>query len=258
MSSSASGASEIVSAFRLPPPQPGRRSSSSGRAVATTSSGTSVDPVDELVDEVEQLVVGPVQVLEHEHGRALLRERLDEAAPRGEALVARAGLAARGRRAGAAAPRPTRRPRRGARPRRASRSFALGVRRRCRVSRMPACAFTISRERPERAALAVRQRAPVAPVRELGLALELVVELGDEPALADPGDADDRDELRRRARGGRARTRDSSSVALALAADERRRRGRAARRRRAPSPRRPPRPAPARPCPSRRPASCSR
>ena len=49
-----------------------------------------LDPVDELVDEVEQLVVGPVQVLEDEHGRPLLGERLDEAAPRGEALVARA------------------------------------------------------------------------------------------------------------------------------------------------------------------------
>ena len=40
VSPSPSGASESVWAFRLPPPQPGRRSSSSGRAVVTTRSGT--------------------------------------------------------------------------------------------------------------------------------------------------------------------------------------------------------------------------
>ncbi len=40
VSSSESGASESVVAFGFPPPQPGRRSSSSGRAVARTSSGT--------------------------------------------------------------------------------------------------------------------------------------------------------------------------------------------------------------------------
>ena len=41
VSSSDSGGSEIVSAFAFPPPQPGRRSSSSGRAVQRTSSGAS-------------------------------------------------------------------------------------------------------------------------------------------------------------------------------------------------------------------------
>ena len=45
-------------------------------------------PVDEVVDEVEQPVVGPVQILEDEHERALLGERLEEAAPGGEGLVA--------------------------------------------------------------------------------------------------------------------------------------------------------------------------
>ncbi len=42
MSSSESDDSEIVSALGLPPPQPGRRVKSSGRAVQTTSSGTPV------------------------------------------------------------------------------------------------------------------------------------------------------------------------------------------------------------------------
>ena len=45
-------------------------------------------PVDELVDEVEQAVVGPVQILEHEDERALLGERLEEAPPGGEGLAA--------------------------------------------------------------------------------------------------------------------------------------------------------------------------
>ena len=45
-------------------------------------------PVDEVVDEVEQRVVGPVQVLEDEDERALVGDRLEEAAPGREGLVA--------------------------------------------------------------------------------------------------------------------------------------------------------------------------
>jgi hypothetical protein len=41
-----------------------------------------------VVDEVEQVVVCPVQVLEDEHERALVGETLEEAAPRGEGLAA--------------------------------------------------------------------------------------------------------------------------------------------------------------------------
>ena len=44
-------------------------------------------PVDQVVDEVEQVVVRPVQVLEHQHERPLLGELLEEASPRGERLV---------------------------------------------------------------------------------------------------------------------------------------------------------------------------
>ena len=52
------------------------------------------DPLDERVDEVEQGVVGPVQVLEDEHERPLLGEALEEAAPGRDALLgaARVGL----------------------------------------------------------------------------------------------------------------------------------------------------------------------
>ena len=88
VSSSESGESETVAAFDFPPPQPGRRSSSSGRAVPMTRSGESAHPVDQVVDEVEQVVVGPVQILEDEHQRPTLGERLEEAAPGGESLVA--------------------------------------------------------------------------------------------------------------------------------------------------------------------------
>ena len=38
-------------------------------------------PVDQLVEEVEEAVVGPVQILEHQHGRAALGECLEEATP---------------------------------------------------------------------------------------------------------------------------------------------------------------------------------
>ena len=41
-------------------------------------------PVDELVEEVEQALVGPVDVLDHEDERALVRERFEEAPPRRE------------------------------------------------------------------------------------------------------------------------------------------------------------------------------
>ena len=52
-------------------------------------------------------------------------------------------------------------------------------------------------ERPEAHAFAVRQRAPLAPQDQLGVDLDGREELADEPALADAGDADERDELRR-------------------------------------------------------------
>ena len=49
-----------------------------------------LDPLGQLVDEVEQLVAGPVQVLEDEDERAMLGERLEKASPRRERLLPRA------------------------------------------------------------------------------------------------------------------------------------------------------------------------
>ncbi len=52
-------------------------------------------------------------------------------------------------------------------------------------------------ERPERDPVAVREAAALAPGDELGVGLDDAVELVDEAALADAGDADEREELRR-------------------------------------------------------------
>ena len=67
-------------------------------------------------------------------------------------------------------------------------------------------------ERPERDALAVRKRAALAPGDELGVLVDRPEELVDEPALADPGDADERHELWRALRAhARGRRRAASS-----------------------------------------------
>ncbi len=130
-------------------PRPGRRSSSSGRAVATTQDRDAARPIDEVVDEVEQTVVGPVQVLEHQHQRPLLGKGLQEPPPGGERLAApvaaghalvaaQAGEAGRWRRTQSP---PRRRARASATLRRQLRAPRLPAR---SVSRIPACAFTIS------------------------------------------------------------------------------------------------------------------
>ena len=87
VSSSPSATGEIVSEFCLPPPQPGRRARSSGRAVHDDEERDGRGPVDEVVDEVEQALVGPVEVLEDEHERPLVGETLEEPPPGCESLV---------------------------------------------------------------------------------------------------------------------------------------------------------------------------
>ena len=132
----------------------------------------------------------------------LVGERLEEAPPGRERLVApvaatpRLGLEADERTqvpldpvgVGAVGDERARRPRRS----------LLAAASAPSVSRIPACAFTISPSAQKRHALAVGERAALAPEDELRVAgLDRLEELEDEPALADPGDADERDELRR-------------------------------------------------------------
>jgi hypothetical protein len=59
-----------------------------GPGGAHEQQGYGVHVVDELVDEVEQVVVGPVQVLEDEHCRPLLRQCLEQPPPRCKGFVA--------------------------------------------------------------------------------------------------------------------------------------------------------------------------
>ena len=215
-----------MSAFRLPPPQPGRRSSSSGRAVQRTSSRTPVDAVGERVHEVEQAVVGPLQVLEDEHepGRARRAPRRSGARPRtprstrSSARSASPPSPTSGRRwpvdPAASPPRPDQVGRRTAaaspRPRR---------RRRTRGSRP---APSPSRRAPRRRRRSpYGRRAPLPPGDQLPILVHDPEQLPDEPALADPRHADERDELRLRAPPAPGRARRAAGRAPRRAPDER-------------------------------------
>ncbi len=76
-------------------------------------------------------------------------------------------------------------------------------------------------ERPVGDSFAVRERATLAPRGEVGLCLDATEELIHEAALADPGHADDRHQLRLALRSG-AGERSRERLELALPADERR------------------------------------
>src|SRR5207244_8630969 len=48
-------------------------------------------PIQQMLDEVEELRIGPLEVLEDEHDRAALCDPFDEPSPRSEQVVARCG-----------------------------------------------------------------------------------------------------------------------------------------------------------------------
>src|SRR5205823_6125165 len=157
-----------------------------------------LDPVGKLVDQVEQLVAGPVQVLEDEDERALLCERLEKTSPRGERLLPGAAHRSVASEADERAELPF-----DPRPlgflevlRDRLAQLPLDVLRRV-VLEDPCLRFHHLAERPERGALAVRERAPVPPEDDLVERVDVCEELCDEPALADAGDADERHLLRR-------------------------------------------------------------
>ena len=167
MSASESGDSETVSAFDLPPPQPCRRCSSSGRAVAEHEQRDALRALDELVDEVEQRVVRPVQVLEHEDERALFGHSLEEPAPRRERLLWLDAPSSR---------KPGERTQLPLDPLRLGRVAAdvvdgareLLLRARAvSLSRMPACALTISASAQNVTPSPYGQRATLPPADEL-------------------------------------------------------------------------------------------
>ena len=127
-----SGSSVSVSARGPDDGQSGRRSSSSSRARQRISSGASRALQAEVLDQVEQRRLGPVDVLEDQDQRLAMRERLDPGAhrprdvrPGGDALLEcrrPAGPGRRGRPGGAPPPAAPRSPRAGPGRRRCGRS----------------------------------------------------------------------------------------------------------------------------------------
>ena len=131
-----------------------------------------VELFGELVDELEQVVVGPVEVLEHEHGGAALGERLEEPAPGRERGIAGRSLLPR-RKADertelALEPRGLASRRDEARDRARLVGRDLGV-----VGlENPGLRLHDLAERPVGNALAVGQRAAPAPDDQVGIALD--------------------------------------------------------------------------------------
>ena len=74
LSSGASGSSSIAVARSRPPPQPGRMSSSSGRARQRIISGRVLDALGEVLEQLEQRLLRPVHVLEDEDQRLRVGE----------------------------------------------------------------------------------------------------------------------------------------------------------------------------------------
>ena len=136
----------------------------------------------EVVEEGEQGLVGPVQVLEDEDQRTLGGESLDEGGPGGEVLLARGlgGVEADESAEPQAQPLLVgpiggdRREFGGRRP--------LVVR-----LEHPGVRLDDLAERGERHAVAVRQTAALAPRREVGEAVDVGKQFRDQPGLADAG-----------------------------------------------------------------------
>ena len=169
-----------------------------------------VDPVREVLDEVEKRILGPVDVLEAEHERLRLGEahRPLLRGPRDllPAPPARDGVEHTGRETEEIGDRVAR-----ARLAELLECLLGGV-----VGRDPGCRLHHLRQRPVREAFAEGQRPP----GEHGRPLEAGEELAGETALPDAGLPEDRDELRTAVADG-ARERVLEQLELLLAADVR-------------------------------------
>ncbi len=149
-------------------------------------------PLQEVVDELDEAGVGPLEILEDENGRALERDALEERPPGVEEL----GAAAR-RSVADAEQREERRRQASPLP------LVVDVLREGRVDTLVRPCRVVALEqagappdhlakRPERHTLAERGRAALVPVDGLGHAVDVLEELPGEPALADAGLARDR------------------------------------------------------------------
>ncbi len=147
--------------------------------------------VGEVFEEREHRVVGPVEVLEHDDGRMLIRDVLEESSPGGEQLLAIGGgcrLDPEQRQEPLAEPGPLG-------------SFGqnhLELRGRdlegIRLED-PSMGLEDLTEGPERDPIAIWQAAALTPGHEVRPAVEVGAQLGDDPALAQARLADDRDQL---------------------------------------------------------------
>ena len=155
-------------------------------------------PVDQVVDEVEEPLVRPVEILEDEDERALFGDAFEESPPGGERLrppVSVQLLLALDSDERAEVPLD---------PlgfgvvnhlTHAGSQLAFGLVGRIRLED-PCLGLDDFSESPVRDPFAVRKRAPLAPVDDLGIRLDSLEELVDEAALADAGYPDERHELR--------------------------------------------------------------
>ena len=182
-----SGSRSSARKFRLPAPQPGRRSSSSGRASVMIEDRDVAAPLQHVVDEVEQARVRPVEVLEQQHDGARRRR-----AARRTSATRRTAPRAAGRRL---VRRPSSASSAGSTQRRsvlvghvlrdASRRASSRVVASSSVSSRPRARADHLAQRPERDALAVGGRAALVPPDGLDHAVDVLQELPGQAALAD-------------------------------------------------------------------------
>ena len=215
----------------MPPPQPGRRSVSSGRAGHRKNAGPTT-AVGELLQQVEQRLVGPVDVVDHRDQRRPARERREERTPRPVDLEAtsRGSIGIRTRPSGSSTPDAVReRGRRLRRVRRDVRRDQLGTEpldplerhlRRVGVADVREPLQDLG-ERPVRHAVAVGQASAPHDRRRRIEPLCPPDELGDEPALAHARVPVDRDQVRLSLLGG-ALVEAPEELELTVASDHRR------------------------------------
>jgi len=144
-----------------------------------------------MVDEVEQCLVRPVQVLDDDDQRALLGELLEEATPGGKRLVA--SVSADVLLDGQSHERSQVRPYPGIVG--GCLQLFLGLERRIGLEDARLCLDDLA-QCPEGDSVPVRETAALPPGDELGISLDGLEELEDQPRLADSGDADERNQLR--------------------------------------------------------------
>jgi hypothetical protein len=153
-----------------------------------------------VVEEVEHGVIGPMQVLDHQHRRALLGEHFEEPPPGRERLGPTIPAELDG--AGQADQRPEVTADPASLPlvrnQRANCSMQLGggLLRRVGVDDAGLCLHDLA-EGPQGHAVPVGQAAPLPPGGQRRFGLDLPAEFHDQPSLADPRHSHQRHQLRR-------------------------------------------------------------